>query len=213
MEVTGELLNSNFLQTAVTLVAGLVALYIYTRQKKDSKRAAANSIYLEIQHIERCIPKVKDAVRQGGLSNLNFNVLREDAWSKYSHMFSADFDKDEWETVTDFYQTARLLDEAITENNKSFGEDVAQIRINKQRAIADITKNTIDESGSENAEAVLENYNQKLDIFDKLYMSRQGDFGYTPVKHKNDAEKCLEDLQRISITSIGSKLKKIIGIK
>ncbi len=206
-----DLLNSNFLQTLVTLIAGLSALYIYRRQRKDSKRAAANSIYLEIQHIERCIPKVKGAVRRGGLNNLDINILREDAWSKYSHMFSADFDKDEWETITDFYQTARLLGEAIFESNKAFGEDVAQIRVNKQRIIADITKDVIDNPGD--ADDALQNYNQKLDLFDKLYMLRQDDFAYTPVKHKNDAEKCLEDLQKISITTIGVKFKKFIGLK
>ena len=206
-------LNSNFLQTFVTLAVGFVAFFIYTRQKRDAKKAAANSIYLEIQHVERCVPKVKEAVRRGGLGGLNFNILREDAWSKYSHMFSVDFDKDEREAVTDFYQTARLLDEAITESNRSFGEDVTQIRVNKQRIIADLTKDTIDASGTEDAEVVFQSYNQKLDIFDKLYMSRQDDFGYTPVKHKNDAERCIEDFQKISITSIGTKLKRIIGEK
>ena len=208
-----DFLDSNFLQTVVTLLVGFIAFYIYTRQRKDSKRASANSIYLEIQHIERCIPKVKKAVRQGGLNNLDFNILREDAWSKYSHMFSSDFDKDEWETITDFYQNARLLDEAILQSNKAFGEDVAQIRVNKQRIIADMTKDMLDGSSSSEAEDAIQAYNQKLDIFDKLYMSRQDDFAYTPVKHKNDAEKYLEDLQKISITSVGTKFKKIIGIK
>jgi hypothetical protein len=212
MEAFTTFLNSNFLQTVVTLVAGLFALYIYTRQKRDHKKAAANSIYLEIQHVERCIPKIKDAVRRGGLNNLDINVLREDAWSKYSHMFSSDFDKDEWETITDFYQTAHLLDEAITESNKAFSEDVAQIRVNKQRIIADITKELLLSNPDQNPEAAIQTYNQKLDVFDKLYMSRQEEFAYTPVKHKNDAEKCLEDIQKISITTIGEKFKNIIGI-
>lgn len=159
------------------------------------------------------MPKVKEAARRGTLQNLNFNVIREDSWAKYSHLFSSDFDKEEWETITDFYANARLLDESITETNRSFGEDIAQIRVNKQRILADITKDTLDQAGTTDSEQALAKYNQKLEVFDKLYMSRQDDFAYTPVKYLNDAKKCLEDMNKISITNIGSKFKKIIGIK
>jgi hypothetical protein len=206
-------LDSNFLQTVVTLAVGLVALYVYQRQRKDTKRAAANSIFLEIQHTEHCLPKIKEAVRRGTLQNLDFNVLREDSWSKYSHLFSNDFDKEEWEIITDFYTNARLLDESIIQTNRSIEEDIKQIRINKQRILANITKDTIYAAGNTDGEAIVTQYNQKLDVFDKLYMSRQDDFAYTPVKYLNDAKKCLEDLDKISITSIGTKFKKIIGIQ
>jgi len=204
--------DSSFLQTFVTLLVGFVALYVYRRQKNDTKRAAANSIFLEIQHIERCIPKVKEAVRRGTLQNLDFNILREDSWSKFSHLFSSDFDKEEWETITDFYTSARLLDESIYQTNRSFEEDIKQIRVNKQRILADITKDTLDQASTD-SEATLDQYNKKVDVFDKLYMSRQDDFAYTPVKYLNNAKKCLEDLSKISITSIGTKFKRIIGIK
>lgn len=52
-----------------------------------------------------------------------------------------------------------------------------------------------------------------LDVFDKLYMSRQEEFAYTPVKHINDAKKHLEDMQKLTITSIGNKLKQIAKSK
>jgi predicted DNA-binding protein YlxM (UPF0122 family) len=204
--------NSNFFQTLITLLVGFVALYIYNRQKNDQKRAAANSIYLEIQHIERSIPKVKEAARRGSLNNLDVSLLREDGWSKYNHLFSSDFDKDEWEVITDFYANARTLDEAIKLSNTSFNDDIAQIRVNKQRVLADITKGTVNQPIGD-GEQVVEQYNKKLEVFDKLYMSRQDDFAYTPVKYLNDAKKCLEELSNISITTIGTKFKKIIGIK
>lgn len=209
--------NSNFLQTAVTLVAGLVAVYIYAKQKKDTKKAAANSIFLEIQHIERCIPKIKEAVRRGNLQNLDFNILRDDSWSRYSNLFSSDFDREEWEAITDFYNSAKILKEAIDQTNKSFEEDIAQIRVNKQRILADITKDTIymlDSQADASSENALEQFNKKVEVFDKLYMSRQEDyFAYTPVKYMNDAKKCLEDINKISITTIGTKFKDIVGIR
>lgn len=207
-----NLLNSNFFQSLLTLIVGFVALYVYKKQRKDEKKAAANSIFLEIQHIEGCLPKVKEAVRRGTLQSLDFNVLREDSWSKYSHLFSSNFDKEEWEIITDFYTNARLLEEAIRQTNQSFQDDIEQIRINKQRILADITKETIDQAGND-GEATVEQYNRKVEVFDKLYMSRQDDFAYTPVKYLNDAKKCLEDMDKISITNIGTTFKDIIGIK
>ena len=48
-------------------------------------------------------------------------------------LFSRDFDHDEWEVITDFYNKSRLLDQAIKYNNTAFTNDVEQIRTNKQR--------------------------------------------------------------------------------
>ena len=204
--------DSNLMQTIVTLIVGFVAFYIYLRQKRDEKSSAANSIFLEIQHIEACIPKVKTSVRRGTLNDIDFGIMRDDSWSRHSHMFSNNFDKDEWEAITEFYQKARLLDRAIQASIESFALDVSEIRVNKQRVIADITKDTLDIAGSD-AERNVDMYNKMLDVFDKLYMSRQDDFAYTPVKHINDAKKYLEDMQKLTITGIGKKLKKIARIK
>lgn len=212
MDSVIDFFDSNFFQTLVTFAVGFIAFFIYQRQKKDTKKAAANSIYLEIQHIEKCLSKVKEAVRAGSLNNLDLSLLREDSWSKYSPLFSSDFDKEEWEVITDFYQNARLLDEAIKLSSKSFGDDISQIRVNKQRILADISKDTLEAQPIDGEEAIRQ-FQTKVDIFDKLYMSKQEDYAYTPVKYLNDAKKCIEDLDRISITSIGTKFKKIIGVR
>ena len=214
MNVIVEFLNSNFFQTLVTLLVGFIAFWIYSKQKIDQKRAAANSVLLEIQHIESCLPKVKRAVRNGSLNNLDFNVMRDNSWTNHSHLFSSDFDKDEWETITDFFQNAKTLDASIKASNASFDDDIHQIRYNKQRMFAETTKNFVDNPPSGTTEEQITHFNQRIEIFDKLYMSRQEDFAaYTPVKYINDAKKCLEDMEKISITTIGTRFKKIIGVK
>lgn len=205
-------LDSNFFQTISTLIAGLVALIIYYKQKNDKKKAAANSIFLEIQHIEHCLPKIKEAIRNSSLNNLDFNVIRDDSWSRHSHLFSSDFDKDEWETITDFYQNAHVLEESVRASAKSFGDDIAQIRYNKQRMFAEITKDTIDNVPQSAGSDTINTYNQKMELFDKLYMSRQEEFAYTPVKYTNDAKRALEDMEKISITRIGTIFKGIVGV-
>lgn len=213
MDLAADILNSNFLQSAITFIVGLFALLIYRRQKRDQKKAAASSIYLEIQHIESCIPKLKEATRRGSL-NLDLNIIRENSWPKYSHLFSSDFDKDEWITITDFYQNAKVLEDSVRASAASFDDDIRQIRYNKQRMFAEITKDFLDSASDGDAESQLKTYNQRMEIFDKLYMSRQEDFAaYTPMKYMNDAKKALEDMEKLSITSIGSKFKSIIGVK
>lgn len=213
MDLAADILNSNFLQSAITFVVGLFAFLIYRRQKRDQKKAAASAIYLEIQHIESCIPKLKEATRRGSL-NLDLNIIRENSWPAYSHLFSSDFDKDEWITITDFYQNAKVLEDSVRASAASFDDDIRQIRYNKQRMFAEITKDFLDTASDGDAESQIKTYNQRMEVFDKLYMSRQEDFAaYTPVKYMNDAKKALEDMEKLSITSIGSKFKNIIGVK
>ncbi len=208
-----DFLNSNFLQTLITLAAGIVAYIVYITQKKDSKKDAANTLLLEIQHAERSISKVREYVRKGDL-NIDVEVLQVNSWANHKHLFSRDFDKNEWDAITDFYNKAQLLDDAIKYNNKGFLGDVEQIRINKQRILAEFTKDTINnlhELEGETAESTLKTYNDKISLFDQLYMEKQGQFAYNPQKPINDAKKYLEDLQPLSTASVGIKLKQLAG--
>lgn len=206
-----NLFNSNFFQTIVTFVAALVAFVIYKKQQKDQKKAAANAIFLEIQHIESCLPKIKEATRRETLSGLDFRVIRDNAWEKYGNQFSSDFDKDEWGVLTDFFQNAKIINDAIMLSNDSFEDDIRQIRYNKQRMFAEITKEFLDNPPTGKPEDQLAHLNQRMELFDKLYMSRQDGFAaYTPLKYLSDTKKAISDMDRISITTIGTKFKELI---
>ena len=85
-----------YLNSVVTLIVGAVAIYVYKKQKLDTKRDAANSILLEIQHAERSIDKVRDFIKKDSL-DVDVIILQADSWIKNKHLFSRDFDKDEWE--------------------------------------------------------------------------------------------------------------------
>jgi hypothetical protein len=215
MKELGDFLNSNLFQTFVTLLAGIIAYIVYVRQKQDSKKDAANSLLLEIQHAERSIARAKDHIRKGNL-DVDLEILQVNSWSTQKHLFSRDFDKDEWDAITEFYNKANLLDEAIKYNSKGFGGDVEQIRANKQRILADFTKDAIDKMGSSKeltTESVLQEFSNKAELFDKLYMDKQGAYAYNPTKPINDAKTYLEDLGNLSTTSVGTKLKRLAGAK
>lgn len=209
-----DFLNSNLFQTIVALLVGGLAYLVYLRQKIDNKKDAANSLLLEIQHAERSIARAKEHVRKGNLE-VDLEILQVNSWTTHKHLFSRDFDKDEWDAVTEFFNKAHLLDEAIKYNSLGFTADVEQIRANKQRILADLTKDVIDKLGSADltTEGALQAFNSRAELFDKLYMEKQSMYAYNPTKPINDAKVYLEDLRPLSTTSVGTKLKKLSGAK
>lgn len=209
-----EFFSSNLLQTLITIFVGFIAYLVYLKQRKDQKKDAATAILLEIQNAEKVISKVEDSVRNGRLE-IDYTVVQNDPWKQYQHLFTRDFDKDEWEAISEFFNKAKLLDEAIRYNHMAFGNDVEQIRANKQRVLADFAKDLINESiekmplGQEKIAELVAKFDNKIKAFDQTYMSKQGEFGYSPMKPINDAKIYLEDLRPLSTTTVGLKLKEI----
>lgn len=203
--------NSNLFQSLVALVVGLVAFAIYFKQKSDYKKDAASSILLEIQNAERIIPRIKESIRNGHLE-IDVIVMPSNSWERYKHLFVRNFDRDEWDAITEFYNKARLLDGAIRFNNSAFMNDAEQIRINRQRILADLANEILkraEQNPNADVSTELKTFNDKLDIFDKLYMDKQGQFSYKPMKPLNDAKLYLEDWVTLTTTSVGAKLKRL----
>ena len=197
------------ISTSATILVGLSAFAVYHKQVVDDKKAAANKLLLEIQHIERSVKLVKDAWHNENINNIEFDILRDDSWSRYSHLFSKDFDNDEKELLSNFFQNAKLLDESVKKSRESFNQDVAQIRVNKQRILASLVVETVNNpSDNENAVRL---FSQKAELANKMYMSLQDQYLYTPMKYANDAKKYCDYISNISTTTVGIKLKRIIG--
>lgn len=212
IDLVMDFFNSNFFQTLATLLAGLVAFEIYSKQKRDRKKDAANSILLEIQHAEKSIERVRESVREERLE-IDITILQSNSWEKNNHLFVRDFDRDEWNAISNFYKKSQLLDETIRYNNTAFANEVEQIRINRQRILADFAKDLLDQASADtetdiNAQEMLSNFNEKVSTFDNLYMSKQ-ELPYKPMKPIDDAKTYLEDLSTLTTSSVGTKLKNI----
>ncbi|HEU5004662.1 MAG TPA: hypothetical protein VFT49_01070 [Candidatus Saccharimonadales bacterium] len=206
--------NSNFFIAIVTLAVGSAAYFVYKKQQKDHKKDAANIILLEIQNAEREIKKVKSSIANEQLKQ-DLQVMPLESWSKYKYLFVRDFDRDEWDAISDFYSRCLLIDEAVKYNNSAFWDDVAQIRVNKQRALAYYAKTAVDELDTSPEDDVKAEYIRKSDAFNLFYadLERQGKFGYAPVKPINDTKLYLDDLQiNLSQTTVGTKLKQLAKV-
>lgn len=205
-------LNTNLFQTVITFAVGSFAIYIYKKQKSDFKKDTASSILLEIQNAERVISRVKEMVLKNNL-DVDVSILQSNSWTSHKNLFSRDFDKDEWELIDNFYNKSALLDKTITNNSAAFGNDVEQIRSNKQRVLADIVLELLNKATPEkDSKKMIEEFNDKTKVFDQIYMSKQGEFAYRPQKYIDDAKLYLEDLSKITTSSAGIKLKKLAGI-
>jgi hypothetical protein len=202
-------LNSSFLGYSITLIVGLVAYYLYLRQKIDFKKDAANIILLEIQNAERSLNHVKEALREGRMPRDIF-LMQTESWSKYRYLFVRSFDQNEWDTVTLFYDRCHLYDEAVKYNNTFFPKNEEQVRISLQRVVTEYLKEAYETEGEIERVKLL----TKAADFINFYLRQSHLLIYDPQKPINDAKIYVENIQNnLSQTSIGQKLKKIAKIK
>lgn len=208
-------LNSSFLIALVTLVAGAIAFYLYDKQKRDSKKDAANIILLEIQSAERILSQVAEDVRAEKLPNKY--LLPTESWSRYKYYFVRDLDRDEWDLITEFYNNAKLFDEAVRYNSSMFQKNEEQIRVNMLRTPAEYVKEYIDGAVSEDEDEEtqrLEKIFEKSQKFQKTFLSRVGTLFYSPQKPLTDGTEAFNNINKLlSQTSVGTKLKRQAGLK
>lgn len=199
-------LNSSFFIAIVTALAGLAAFKIYKNNKKDAKIDAANIILLEIQSAERNLNQAQENMKKGILEE-NFYIMQNESWNKYKYLFVRDFDRDEWDAITNFYHKCQLFDSSVSHQSSFFQKNEEQIRINMQRITADYFKEIIEDESKRGINT------KRASEFQKEYLATDLSF-YSPVKPVNDAKKILENWNIIIYhSSIGTKLKHMAGFK
>lgn len=196
-------------------MVGLLAYWVYKRQKDDFKKDAANIILLEIQSAERTIGQVRESVMEGNLPN-KF-LIPMGSWDKYKYLFVRDFDRDEWDTITSFYNYCKIYDEAVSANESLFQKNEEQIRANVLRAPAEYISEFLKSSETlpnEAPEKEIKKIYEKVGKFQKIYLSRMSDFVYEPQKYVRIGKSCLENIgTNLSQTSIGTQFKNLAGVK
>jgi hypothetical protein len=207
MNIMIEFLNSSFFLAIVTIIAGLAALAVYYKGKFDLKRDAANIILLEIQNAERQLKRVKENLSKVGTLMEDVFVMPSESWSKYKYLFVRKFDRDEWDTISEFFNKCSLYDDAVDHSNSCFVKNEDQIRINIQRIFAEFCRDSDDTS-----EILDQKVIDRFKRFRQRYLKNQSpELGYySPQKPLTDANIYLADLEStITQTTIGNKLKKV----
>ena len=204
-----KFLDSSFFIALITLIAGLVALYIYKRKQWDNKEDAANIILLEIQNAERQLKQVRENIKKDILEE-NFYVMKTESWNKYKYLFVRNFDRDEWDIIAEFYHKCQLFDAAVSHQSSFFQKNEEQLRINMQKVTSSYIKDIVEETDQKRRELLL----AKATEFQNEYLKHPDLTLYSPQKPLNDVKLYLENWNiNLLQTTIGIKLKRMARFK
>lgn len=103
-------LDSNFFTGTVTLIAGLVVVFLYLRQKYDGQRDAAKLILQEIRYAEQTIRIAKEHNYDYYLAN---KLLPTNSWHKNIHYFVHDLKETDIDLISRFYSHSSYIDVLI----------------------------------------------------------------------------------------------------
>jgi len=103
------LINSDWFVPFVTLLVGSFAIYLYLKQKQDSRKDAARVIIQEIRRAEDVIRGYKES------HSFQFTkrIIANNSWGKNIHFFVGDLDSDELDKISNLYSTGEFLDTVI----------------------------------------------------------------------------------------------------
>ncbi len=102
-------LNSNFFLGIITFVVGFFVIYLYIKQKQDSKKDAAKIILQEIRRAENIIYGFKEHKQ----FKFTKKIIANNSWGKNIHYFVDDLAIDELDKISNLYSTGEYLDSVI----------------------------------------------------------------------------------------------------
>lgn len=193
----GEFINSNSFTGFATILTGAIAWLVYYVQKTNSKVQAARLILTEIRIAEEKIKQIKEIVENENFSIDLPSVLAVNSWKKYSNIFIKDFDEDEVKILSSFYDLAESIDDFAKRKNDFFWVATEERAKVTQQKLGDIIMSTNDEQEIEERRKSL------LDFFDRFAIT------YTPSKPFMSIKKHISNIQFITTSSCGLKLKKL----
>lgn len=220
MDTIIDFFNSNFFVALTTIIAGSVALYLYKKQKSDTKKDAAKTIYSEVVYAERIIEDVKKIRQNNALLELDANkyLLGDSSWSKFKYLFINDFDANEWEKINTFFNQRDAFDKTIRDianlfpknieyRTKAIQEELAKLASEQAKEFSKVDSNDKDKQ-----QEVIKKYEDLANSFRIIYVDAQTSFRYlyNPSGTYSFLEKDLDSIDiTISTSSIGQKLSRM----
>lgn len=193
--------NSNFFIGLATVITGLVIILVYFLQQTQRKSDAATIILMEIRNAERSIQQIKDTKDIKGVS-----VLPTNSWKEFNHLFVRDFDRDELESIINFFNQCALAEEEIEKLNNiivASYESKAGVIFSKIMELADKYKENTPEDNLKDGSEFLKERDKILNTY---YRDKSI---YLPGDPQTTLLKYITNIQFIMNSSVGQKLKKI----
>ena len=191
-------MNPEIFNSIVTLVVGLVglvALGVYWLTKRGEKQNAATIVVMDIRHAEQVVLSI---LEKGVVDRTLKNILSENNWAKYKHLFASEFSYDDFAAFNRFFDSCVEIADAKKRMNEVFYASLYAKTSIAQQKILDI-------QNISSAEAQLE----KQKIIEAINAE---EFVFEPKEPKERVFRSLQLMGRLSNTVAFEKLKKIGGI-
>jgi hypothetical protein len=189
-----DVLSSDLARNIISIGAALTAFIIYMLNKRDKKRQAAIILYLEIQEIEKNINLILKS--ENNLKRYDIKILSTNSWNIYKNYFALDFNKNEYDALSNFYFIAESIEnERKTLETLMLVEGEAKTK-KLQETLVDLAKNM-------DKERYLVEKNRVLDI------SVKETFSFLMDRPSNKYANYLSQFKEITITTVGNKIRKI----
>jgi hypothetical protein len=188
-------MNPEIFNSIVTFIVGLVAFIVYRLQKSDEKKNAATIIVMDIRHAEQVVLTI---LEQGGANIWTKNVLTENNWSKYKHLFVADLSYDDVTAFNRFFDSCIAISDAQIRMREIFDATLkakASLLQEKIFSIEDLKS----EEGQRKKQACIEEINHESYIFE-------------PNEPQQRILQSLRLMGRLTNTNAFEKLKQRAGI-
>jgi hypothetical protein len=193
--------NSQFFSGLATILTVGGAILVYKLQKGKEKQQIAILLINDIRNAHSAITSVKDALHVSGIPELpEVTILSENNWSKYSYLFSKDFDQDETALINKYFSDIERLNYIVTQANNMFllqvSERTAALQKENLRIIAD----------SETIKKMIE----RLSKLDRFFADvKTSTSPYIPVGFYDKLKKYMPEVPDLLNTPVGEKLKNI----
>lgn len=189
-------MHPEYINSVVTFLVGVIALLVYWLTKKNEKRNAATIIAMDVRHAEQVVLSI---LEKGAVDTLLKNIITENNWNKYKHLFASDFSQDDFSAFNRFFDYCIEISEARRDMLVIFNRALVAKAEHVQQLLLNVD-NPASPQGQEARQLIITKANQENFVFD-------------PDSPKSKILRSLQLMGRVSNTVAFEKLKRIAGIK
>jgi hypothetical protein len=179
----------------ITFIVGLIAFVVYWLGKKSEKSNAATIVIMDIRHAEQVVQSI---LEKGVVDTYLKNILFDNNWEKYKHLFAGSFSQDDFLAFNRFFGACSEISEARRRMLTVFDAGLSAKAEIAQRLILEIESPNTPEWQAKRTD-IINNINSETWNFD-------------PDDPKLRIFKSLQLMGRLSNTIAFEKIKKISGI-
>jgi hypothetical protein len=188
-------MSPDIINSIVTFLVGFVAIGVYWLTKRAEKRNAATIVVMDIRHAEQVVLSI---LEKGMVDKSLKNILYENNWGKYKHLFASEFSYDDFAAFNRFFDACIEIADARKRMGEVFYASLtAKASIAQQKIF--VIENISTPEGQVKKQQVIAEIDSEAFVFE-------------PHEPKARIFQSLQLMGRLSNTVAFEKMKKLAGI-